>query len=137
MEKIQKLLKRTIIIFGITTLLQMILGTKLNNETLIQLLELAFAISLVQLLLFQESVFSYSILHQIAFILLVWGMVIGANYMYRWGYHFSNLFLLLGVVLATYFGIRLITYYQVKDEANKMNRFLNKRKKDEIFTSKK
>lgn len=131
MEKLQRLFKRTVIIFGITTLLQMIIGTKIDNGTLLQLLELSFAISLVQLLLFKEIVFSYSIFYQIVFILLVWGMVIGANYIYGWNYHFTELFVLLFIVLASYFGIRLITYYQVKDEANKMNQFLKKRKKDD------
>lgn len=137
MDKLQRILKRTVIIFGITTLLQMIIGTKLDNKALLQLLELAFAISMVQFFLFKEIVFSYSILHQLAFILLVWGMVIAANYIYGWNYDLKDLFFLIGIVLASYFGIRLITYYQVKDEANKMNQFLKKRNREETFVSKK
>lgn len=128
MVKLQRLLKGTIIIFGITTLIQMIIGTGLNNKGLYDLLALSFAISLVKSVLFQDIVFSYSIPRQIGFLLLVWGMVIVANYLFSWNYHVSNLILLLGIVLLSYLGIRLITYYQVKDEAKEMNRFLKNRK---------
>jgi hypothetical protein len=131
MIKLQRLFKRTIIIFGITTLLQMILGTSLNNKGLYDLLALSFAISIVQSLLFQDILFNYSIPRQVAFLLLVWGMVIGANYLFGWNYHVNNLILLLGIVLLSYLGIRLITYYQIKDEAKEMNLFL-KNLKDKI-----
>lgn len=124
---LQKLFRRTIIIFGITTIIQLILRTELSNTDLYELLILAFAISFVRTILFKETSFAYSIPHQIGFLILVWLMVIGANYLFTWNYHMKNWVILLGIVLVSYLAIRLITYNQIKDEAHEMNRFLKNR----------
>lgn len=124
--QIQILLKRMVIIFAITTILQLILGTALDNQGLYELLALAFLISLLQSFLFKKIIFEYSIPRQIIFLFLVWGLVIGFNYIFKWHYQVKYLFVLLGIVLVTYAAIRLLTYYHIKGEANEMNRLLKK-----------
>jgi hypothetical protein len=134
-SKIQQLFKRTISIFAMITILQLFLGTSLDNRGLYQLLALSLAIAVVQAFLFKESIFAYSIVQQVIFLIIVWGMVFGANLIFNWHFQLKDLIFLLFMVLAIYFGLRLITYYKVKDEAEEMNLFL-KRRKDESEQSK-
>ncbi len=130
MMKIQKLLEATVIIFAITIILQLMIGTPLDNQILYELLALSFVIALIQSFLFKNIIFTYSIPHQVLFLVLVWGMGICANFIFSWHYRINNLLLMLGIVMSSYVVIRLITYYQVKDEAKQMNNFLKKRKNE-------
>ncbi len=127
---IQRLVKRVAIIYAITVILQLIVGAELNNQRLYELLILSFVISLELSLLFKGIVFDYPLSRRIIFIGLTIFTVLGAYFIFNWHYQMIDIVSIIVTVLIIYFVIRLLTYYQTKDEVNKMNAFLKRRHSD-------
>ncbi|WP_297427725.1 hypothetical protein [Clostridium sp.] len=128
---LKAILKLTSVIFTIIILFGLITKQELNNSKLYELLALSFVLSLIKFIINKYVISKDSIFNPLSFIIIVWLMVIGSNYLFNWNMSLSSMFSSFIEVILIYICVRLINYQHEKTEVKKMNEILNKNRKNE------
>lgn len=128
---IKKVFQLTSMVFTIIVLLQMIMQHTLDSKMLYGMLGVSFAASLLKVILFKGILFEFSIGRQVAYLLIVWGLVLIFNFTFNWHMTIIDMLVNLIFVTVTYLCLRLISYHFVREDAKKMNQRLEDKRKSE------
>lgn len=128
---IKKVFQLMSMIFTIIVLLQLIMQHTLNNQILLGMMGVSFVASLLKVIFFKGILFEFSISRQMAYLLLVWGLVLTFNFAFNWYMTILDMMLNLIMVFVIYLCLRLISYHFVKEDAKEMNQLLAEKRKSE------
>ena len=131
MNLIKKITQVATLVFTILIVLQMSSGIEMSNQVLWQLLFVAFIASLVKVVLFKETLFNYQWAYQLGYLLLIWLSILILSVFFNWHITTGGALTNLLLVFFVYFIIRVINYRKDKIEADQMNDYLKKKRKDQ------
>jgi len=109
----------------------MISGVEMSNQMLWQLLFVALIASVVKVILFKETLFNYQWTYQLGYLLLIWLSVLIFGVFFNWNITTVGALANLLLVFFVYFIIRVINYRKDKIEADQMNDFIKKKRRDQ------
>ncbi|EKQ56097.1 MULTISPECIES: DUF3021 family protein [unclassified Clostridium] len=128
---LKPILKLTSIVFTVIILFQLITKQELNNSILYELLGLSLVLSLIKSIINKYIISEDSIFNSLSYIIIIWLMVIGSNYLFNWNMSLSAMFSSFIEVILIYICVRLINYQHEKTEVKKMNEILDRNRKNE------
>jgi len=128
---IKKVFQLMSMIFTIIVLLQLIMQHTLNNQILLGMMGVSFAASILKVIFFKGILFEFSIGRQMAYLLLVWGLVLVFNFTFNWHMTIMDMLVNLIMVFVIYLCLRLISYHFLKEDAKKLNQLLAEKRKSE------
>ena len=124
------ILQLTSIVFTVVIVFQLATGQQLNNIRLYELLALSLVLSLIKFIINKYIISKDSAFNPLSYIVVIWLMVIGSNYLFNWNMSLSSIFSTFIEVILIYLCVRIINYQYEKIEVNKMNEILDRNRKN-------